>query len=1486
ISNDKIENDVSFYDYGLDSILSASFIKNVNDSLEINLETSILFEYSNVISLSQYVINNYKDQITNIKVQSPYESDLKAAKLKVENEDSKVLNLRKSKFHSRASQPSSYIRTNTSLSTEIPEIAVIGMSGQFPKANDINTFWKNLISGVDSVSELPLHILNQERYFYPDKQQGKTYCKWGGFLETREYFDPLFFNLSPREAESMNIHQRLVLQEGWKALEDSGCNPKDLANSKTGVFIGAEPTGYFHESFTGASEAIIASRLAYYLNLKGPAFVVNTGCSSSGVALHLACESLRNGESTVAIAGGVCATLGPEMLIALSQIEMLSPTGKCNTFDSSADGTIFSEGIGIVILKRVQDAIKDQDPIYGVICGSGINQDGASNGITAPNGVAQEQLIKDVYEKYQINPNGISYVEAHGTGTKLGDPVEANALVRAFKNFTKKKNYCAIGSAKAHIGHTAAGAGVIGLIKVLLSMQHQQIPQLLNFKKINSSIELKDSPFFINTQVSEWKSKGDTPRMAALNSFGHSGTNAHLVIKEYIPSQFIQSAVGINSEKLSALIPFSAKTEESLEASIKKFLFFLNEQESILLDKKITLENIAHTLQTGREPMKYRVAFLAENISEIKEQLDSFLKKKKDIENYWIGKVESDQFFLLSSDEDAKEMLNRWIEKNKLKKIGELWCQGFSIEWDLLYGDNKPRRIHLPTYSFAKERYWISKEKRFEKSNQGPEYLQLNPLLHRNTSTLEEERFTSTFTGHEFFLSDRQVKGEKVFPGVGYLEMARAAVEKASGETEEGTTIYLKNVVWIQPIVFNSSAQEVNIGLFGEGSGLIQYEVYTGSANEEGTVVHSRGVAEFKEKEEALPLDVQELQSQMNQRSLSAEDCYQVFKGMGREYGEGYRGIRELYQGENQVLARLSLPSSLKDTQSEYVLHPSLMDAALQSSIVLMLKNMTLPDGSEASLNPSLPFALESLEILASCASQVYAWVRHSGGSATSDKVKKLDIDLCDEQGIVCVRMRRLDVSSSIKYAIDPSITTLIPETTETSLNGIAYLPEWEESSFKTEKFTSVHKVVLVVCHEDSLQFEEKIRHYYERSKTSKVIVIRLADQTRQLSEHEWFCDIHDKAGFETCLEKMDNIDCLYFLSMDQKRLDPVSMKELIDSQENNEIQLLRLVKCLKKSKKISSTIDSYFLTLNNYSIHHQPTQPKGAGIHGLAYSLAQGNHQFCVRNIDLSSEDLRSSQSQTDTLSIIVNEPASNRGEAIKLQSGKRYRQTFYKLNWDDTTLSGIRQEGVYLIVGGSGTVGQVITRNLIKKYQATVIWIGRSSGDSEKIETTRNKFREYGEKVVYVQADVTDLESLKQAVQSLKERYSRIHGAIFSGLVFNPENSIEETTDTEFRDVLDVKTRGSLNFYTVLAKESLDFICYFSSIQSFYFTSASKSCGYATGTTFADVVAKSLENKSQFPIGIINWGYWESSISGTFLEKSLENRFGLVSDQEGFEC
>ncbi|RIV35611.1 beta-ketoacyl synthase N-terminal-like domain-containing protein, partial [Burkholderia pseudomallei] len=475
------------------------------------------------------------------------------------------------------------------------DIAVIGMAGQFPDAPDVDAFRA---------------LLEHAR----DGAPGVS----GGMLENRDRFDHAFFHITPDEADAMHPYQRLVLQESWKALEDAGYNPAALAGARVGVFVGAEPADYRSTTFSGSSDALIASRVSYHLNLRGPAYVVNTGCSSGAVAIHLACESLRRNESDVVLACGIFAAMGPRMLGALGQAGMLSAGGRCRSFDAGADGTAFAEGIGVVALKRLADAIADGDPIHGIVKASGVNQDGTSNGIMAPNGVAQEELIVDVYERFGIDPADIRYVEAHGTGTLFGDAVEANALVRAFRRFTERSAYCALGTVKATIGHTAAAAGVIGLIRILLSMRARRLPGMPGLGRANPMIDLDASAFSLGLVSREWPAGRDgRPRLAALNTFGHSGTNVHIVVQEP-PQARARPARAADGPRVA--VPLSAMDREALRRYAARLCERLEAEGATLC-----VGDVAHTLRVAREPMAQRIVLFASTTGELAALLRAFV---------------------------------------------------------------------------------------------------------------------------------------------------------------------------------------------------------------------------------------------------------------------------------------------------------------------------------------------------------------------------------------------------------------------------------------------------------------------------------------------------------------------------------------------------------------------------------------------------------------------------------------------------------------------------------------------------------------------------------------------------------------------------------------------------------------------------------------------------------------------------------------------
>ncbi|MCX5214355.1 SDR family NAD(P)-dependent oxidoreductase [Kitasatospora sp. NBC_00240] len=422
--------------------------------------------------------------------------------------------------------------------------AVIGMSGRYPGAENLRQYWDNLSNGRNSVREVPASRWDVAQYYDPRPgRKGRTSCKWLGYLEDADCFDPLFFNISPLEAEGLDPQQRLFLQEAYRAFEDAGYDPQSLSRKKCGVFLGISGNEYSFLVFrngaetnaaTSSSNAIAASRIAYFLNLKGPAIAIDTACSSSLVALHLAQQALASHEIDIALVGGVSLYLLPDTYVGMSEAGMLSPHGQCRSFDNGADGFVPGEGVGALVLKRLGDAEADHDHVYGVVAASGTNQDGKTNGITAPSANSQMELVRSVYDRNGIDAASIGYVEMHGTGTKLGDPIELDALGTVYRERGVATNACAIGSVKSNIGHTSAAAGVAGVHKALLSMRHGRLVPSLHFETPNEHFDFARSPFRVNTRLEPWEPQdGRAPRRAAVSSFGFSGTNAHVVLEEY-----------------------------------------------------------------------------------------------------------------------------------------------------------------------------------------------------------------------------------------------------------------------------------------------------------------------------------------------------------------------------------------------------------------------------------------------------------------------------------------------------------------------------------------------------------------------------------------------------------------------------------------------------------------------------------------------------------------------------------------------------------------------------------------------------------------------------------------------------------------------------------------------------------------------------------------------------------------------------------------
>lgn len=610
------------------------------------------------------------------------------------------------------------------------DIAIIGMSGKFPAADSIEEYWKNIRDGKDCIGAFPINRKDDINTFvknYMNFKEGVEFAD-GGYLEEIDLFDYSFFRVAPKEASMMDPNQRLFLETAWKAVEDAGYGGGKLSKSKSGVFLGFARGSFDYDRFVSAADpfllsefivgnlaSVIPGRISYIMNLKGPAMLVDTACSSSLVAVHLACKAIRNGECETAIAGGVKLHLLPVCKKGQGGIGIESGDGRARTFDDCSEGTGWGEGIAAVVLKPLSKALRDRDNIYAVIKGSAVNQDGASNGITAPNSLAQADLFEEAWTDAGVDPESISYIEAHGTGTKLGDPVEIDGIQRAFRKYTQRKQFCAIGSVKTNIGHLDTTAGIAGLIKAVMALKNRKIPVTLHFGRPNRNISFEDSPVYISDKTVEWK-RESFPLRCGVSAFGFSGTNCHVVLEE-APSV---EAAGENVQSLH-LFTLSAKTEEALERLIGEYNRFLNEEETE------NVKNICYTNNTGRGHYSHRIAFIVRNGRELKQKIGQLIANVHGLEDkeffYHQHKVINDsraksgtgeitgdekREISLCADEKIKEFIRAGRNSEIiLRELCQLYTLGADIDWESLYMEEDARKVSLPTYPFEKTRCWI-----------------------------------------------------------------------------------------------------------------------------------------------------------------------------------------------------------------------------------------------------------------------------------------------------------------------------------------------------------------------------------------------------------------------------------------------------------------------------------------------------------------------------------------------------------------------------------------------------------------------------------------------------------------------------------------------------------------------------------------------------------------------------------------------------------
>ncbi|WP_256096836.1 beta-ketoacyl synthase N-terminal-like domain-containing protein [Pseudoalteromonas luteoviolacea] len=915
--------------------------------------------------------------------------------------------------------------------SEVGDIAIIGMAGRYPGADNLDQLWQNLVDSKDCITDIP-----QDRL---DKRTASHKASYrGGFINNVDKFDSLFFNISPREAEMLDPQERLMLETAWEALEDGGYYPEllqnaDGQNGKVGVFVGGVWSMY---QILGVEQKMagnpvtpnsfmwsLANRISYWMNLTGPSLTIDTACSSSLTAMYYACQSINKGDCQSAIVGGVNLDIHQHKYDINHNGGALSEDGVCRSFGANANGYVAGEGVNALYLKPLKQAIADKDNIHGVIRGIGVNHGGRTNGYTVPSPKSQANLISDVLAEAQINAATIGYVEAHGTGTELGDPIEITGLTRAFSADNVPAQSCAIGSIKTNIGHLEAAAGIAGVTKALLQMKHKTLVPSLHSAQLNEHIDFASSPFEVQQILAPWQPASlegvEQPLRASISSFGAGGANAHLVIEAYNP---VDTEAKSNDATLR-LFPLSARTAQQLTQQAQRLLHFL-EQDT----PPPRLADIAFTLQMGRKAFDHRLAILASSQQQLIERLLCFIDTQAHSDVIVANTKDSKRVSGLLSTQENAEIIDMIASKGDPRKIATLWAEGFVDDLQFIKTDSPQRRVSLPLYPFADKRHWIE-------AHEAPlgTLDSIHPNIDSNESTFNAQVFTKSFTAKDFCIYDHLVSNIPTLPGVAYLDMARVTAEQALNRPVH--KVY--NVIWVSPLtVDGQNTTEAKVELIPKGNS-VNFEIY-GEADDQTRKVYCQGKIAYRgSASEEIPEEYIDIDAVKSRSALVAKgaESYPQFHELGLQLGPSFQVLQDVYKNDDEILGELQIPACRRDDFNRFILHPSLMDGSLQAGMAASL-------GAQSG-TMYVPYSIGEVEVYHPLTERCFSYIQKV--NEPHSKLSKANVTIVDETGRVLVKIKESIGVPLVDVHEKPSETaSSVAETNE--FEPLYYAYDWSEA--------------------------------------------------------------------------------------------------------------------------------------------------------------------------------------------------------------------------------------------------------------------------------------------------------------------------------------------------------------------------------------------------------------------------------------------------------
>jgi acyl transferase domain-containing protein/acyl carrier protein len=1469
----------NFFDLGGNSLVGLQVIGDLKKELEVDITPIALYEAPTVSALARY-LNPEVDQ-----QQEAAGQELAARREQVRN-------------------------TRTS-----PEVAIIGMAGRFPGAKNVNQFWQNISSGVESISfysEAELLAAGVD----PAKFRNPNYVRAGSDIDDIENFDAMLFGYAPREAETIDPQHRHFLQCAWEALEDAGYDPERY-KGLIGIFGGANTSIYLNnllsrpdlmtsgvgmwQAFVGNSNDSLATRVAYKLNLKGPALSVQTFCSTSGVAMHMACKSVLDGDCDMALAGGVNISIFGKTGYIYEEGGIDSPDGHTRTFDAKAKGAVVGDGVGVVLFKRLDDAIADGDHIYAVIKGSGINNDGSLKvGYTAPSVEGQSAAIAEALSIAGVEADSINYVEAHGTATELGDPIEVAALTKAFRASTDRQEFCALGSVKTNIGHLDRAAGVTGMIKTALALKNELIPPILHFESPNPNIDFEHSPFFVCAQSIEWKRRKDAVRRAGVNVVGLGGTNVHFILQE------APDVAPSGESRGSHLLLLSAKTQNSLETATENLCEYLRENPDV------SLADVAYTLQVGRKKLEHRRAVVCSRASEAVQALES---------------------------NDPQKVFTSFQQQRKKSVI--FMFPGVGDHYPNmaadLYREEKEFREHLdrccdlvqPVLGLDLREVLFSKDAGQAGQSRS---VDLRAMLSRNGRDQPADKLYQTWLAQpavfvvEYCLA-KLLMSWGIVPQalIGYslgefvaatiagclslqdalqLVAARAKlVDKlpvgamlAIPLPEEEVVPLLNDQISIA--ICNSPKLTVVAGpieaITELESALAQIEIVTRRL-QTTHAFHSRMMEQASDEFRSILNTVDFKAPQIAYISNVTGTWIKAEEATDPQYWTKHMcqtvrfadGVKELLQESDRILVEVGPGQSLGSFVKQHPAYNSEGNQVVIPTLRPMYQNQ-----------PDVAFLLGTVAKL---------WLTGVDPDWTGFYSHE--------------RRLRLPLPTypfeRQRYWVEPGTSVPVfgaPVTFQgknPDMSEWFYKPTWRESKLKPRSLTKASKAGsrwLIFADDLGLAAAAtaKLLHTGEQ-----VITVKAGQQFRRHNENLFEIRVNETADYDNVIKQLREEGRLpakvaHFWSV-TSAAEPESGAELQDFANHQDLgyySLLAVVQAFGK-QFVLDPLNIVVVSSNMQPASgDEPLCPPKSTLLGPCKGIPQENPHIVCRSVDvlMPAEGPWFEESLVNQLvDELLSEPAD---AAVSYRKGLRLVQDFVSLKVDALSdgETKLRLNGVYLITGGLGGVGLVLARHLAQKVQAKLVLVGRSGlperstwtewleqhgnddATSQKILKVRS-IEDLGAEVCVIAADISEPSQMKAVVEAAYQNFGALHGVVHAAGISErwafrvAQEAGREDSEYQFRP----KVSGLMALERALEGKELDFCLLTSSLSSVL--AGMTLVPYASANIFMDAFTHKRNKTAALPWISVNWDTWRlkegqhTTIGKTVLEFEM-------SPEEGAEA